>query len=136
MLGANYVQAVIRAELGEFTKDLPQVSAGKASTRAELPTTGETGATFPDAFPDYAAALRDILTITKQVNAPFEQSVIPHGGADATRAGGTSAENSGLSALEGGLLTTGIAALVSAASFGWSALNWSEILSQLGQFFS
>jgi len=136
MLGANYAQAVIRAELGEFTKDLPQVPAGKASTRSELPTTGETGATFPDEFPDYAAALRDILTITKQVNSPFEQSAIPHGGADATRAGGTSAENSGLSALEGGLLTTGIAALVSAASFGWSALNWSEILSQLGQFFS
>ena len=45
-------------------------------------------------------------------------------------------EHSGLSAFEGGLLATGIAALTSAAGFGWSALDWSEILSHLGQFFS
>ena len=51
-------------------------------------------------------------------------------------ADGTADDNSGLSVLEGGLLTTGIAALASAAGIGWSALNWSDILSQLGQFIS
>ena len=36
MLGANYAQAVIRAELGEFTKDLPQAPAGNAVTSQSL----------------------------------------------------------------------------------------------------
>lgn len=75
MLGANYAQAVIRAELGEFTKDLPQAPVGNAATSqsSQLPTIGETGSAFPDEFPAYAAALRDIVTITEQVNAPWSR---------------------------------------------------------------
>ena len=138
MLGANYAQAVIRAELGEFTKDLPQAPAGNAVTSqsGQLPTIGETGSAFPDEFPAYAAALRDIVTITKQVNAPLEQAAVSHRDAGTVPEDAAANEHSGLSAFEGGLLATGIAALTSAAGFGWSALDWSEILSQLGQFFS
>ena len=138
MLGANYAQAVIRAELGEFTKDLPQAPASNAATspRAELPAIGETGSAFPDEFPAYAAALRDIVTITKQVNAPLEQAAASHHAAGTVPEDAAADEHSGLSAFEGGLLATGLAALTSAAGFGWSALDWSEILSHLGQFFS
>lgn len=138
ILGANYAQAVIRAELGEFTKELPQATTENAapSPRATLPSIGGTGSAFPDEFPGYAAALRDIVTITKQVNAPLEQAAATHRGAGTVPVDTTSEEHSGLSAFEGGLLATGIAALASAAGFGWSALDWSEILSQLGQIFS
>ena len=138
VLGANYAQAVIRAELGEFTKDLPPSTAGNAesSPRPQRPATGDTGSAFPDEFSDYASALRDIVTITKQVNAPLEKAAATHRGVNTVLADGTADDNSGLSVLEGGLLTTGIAALASAAGIGWSALNWSDILSQLGQFIS
>ena len=138
MLGANYAQAVIRAELGEFTKEVPQAPAGKAapSPRTQLPTIGDTGSAFPDEFPAYAAALRDIVTITKQVNAPLEWAAASHHTAGSVPADATADEHSGLSAFEGGLLATGLAALTSAAGFGWSALDWSDILSHLGQFFS
>ena len=85
---------------------------------------------------DYAAALRDIVTITKQINAPLEQAAVSHRDAGTVPEDAAANEHSGLSAFEGGLLATGIAALTSAAGFGWSALDWSEILSQLGQFFS
>ena len=137
-LGANYAQAVIRAELGEFTKDMPQAPVGNAATspRAQLPTIGETGSAFPDEFPAYAAALRDIVTITKQVNAPLERAAASHHAAGFAPADAAANEHSGLSAFESGLLAIGLAALTSAAGFGWSTLNWSEILSQLGQFFS
>ena len=117
---------------------MPQAPAGNAATspRAQLPTIGETGSAFPDEFPAYAAALRDIVTITKQVNAPLEQAAASHHAAGTVPEDAAADEHSGLSAFEGGLLATGLAALTSAVGFGWSALDWSEILSHLGQFFS
>ena len=66
----------------------------------------------------------------------MEQAAASHRDAGTVSTDATANEPSGLSAFEGGLLATGLAALTSAAGFGWSALDWSEILSQLGQFFS